>query len=96
MRHRNPRLRPLSLFSVNTAGACVLLMLALAASTGAHAQSVAPVPEAPVDLGEVGATAGRTPLTIAGALAKRTPGSASVIGCASATSAAQPRAIVSS
>ena len=52
MRHRTPRPRPLSLFCVNTAGACVLLTLALAASTGVHAQSVAPVSEAPADLGE--------------------------------------------
>lgn len=96
MRHRTPRPRPLSLFCVNTAGACVLLTLALAASTGVHAQSVAPVSEAPVDLGEVAATAGRTPLTIARALATRTPGGASVIACASSTPAAQPRALVSS
>jgi len=96
MRHRNPRLRPLSLFSVNTAGACVLLTLALAASTGTHAQSVAPVSEAPVDQGELAVTAGRTPRTIARALANRTPGGASVIACASATPAAQPRAMVSS
>ena len=33
MRHRTPRPRPLSFFCVNTAGACVLLTLALAAST---------------------------------------------------------------
>lgn len=90
MRHRTPRPRPLSLFCVNTAGA------ALAASTGVHAQSVAPVSEAPVDLGEVAATAGRTPLTIAWALATRTPGGAGVIACASSTPAAQPRAIVNS
>lgn len=96
MRHRTPRPRALSLFCVNTAGACVLLTLALAASAGIHAQSVAPVPEAPVDLGKVAATVGRTPRTIARALATRTPGGASVIACASATPAAQPRAIVSS
>ena len=96
MRLRNPRLRRLSLFCVNTAGACVLLTMALAASTGAHAQSVAPVSEAPVDLGEVPVSAGRTPRTIARALATRTPGGASVIACASATPAAQPRTIVSS
>lgn len=95
MRHRTPRPRPLLLFCVNTAGACVLLTLALAASTGVHAQSVAPVSEAPVDLGEVAATAGRTPLTIARALAMRTPGSV-IIACASSTPAAQPWALVSS
>ena len=96
MRHRTPRPRPLSFFCVNTAGACILLTLALAASTGAHAQSVAPVSEAPVDPGAVPVTAGRTPLTIARALDMRTPGGASVIACASSTPAAQPRAIVSS
>ena len=96
MRHRTPRPRPLSFFCVNTAGACVLLTLALAASTGVHAQSVAPGSEAPVDLGELAVTAGRTPRTIARALAKRMPGGGSVIACASATPAAQPRAIVSS
>jgi hypothetical protein len=95
MRHRTPRPRPLSLFWVNTAGACVLLTLALAASTGVHAQPVAPVLEAPVDLGEVAATAGRTPLTSARALDMRMPGGA-IIACASLTPAAQPRAIVSS
>ena len=94
MRHRTPRPRPLSLFCVNTAGACVLLTLAPAASTGVHAQSVAPVSEAPV--GEVAATAGRTPRTIARALATRTPGGASVIASANSTPPAQPRAIVSS
>ena len=52
MRHRTPCPRPLSLFYVNTAGACVLLTLALAASTGVHAQPVGPVSEAPADLGE--------------------------------------------
>ena len=96
MRHRTPRPRPLSFFCVNTAGACVLLTLALAASTGVHAQSVAPVSEAQVDLGEVAATVGRTPLTVDRALATRTPGGASVIACASSTPAAQPGAIVSS
>ncbi len=94
MRHRTPRPRPLGLFCVNSAGACVLLTLALAASTGVHAQPVGPVSEVPVDLGA--ATAGRTPLTIARALANPTPGGASVIACASATPAAQPRTIVSS
>jgi hypothetical protein len=96
MRHRTPRPCALSLFCVITAGASVLLTLALATSTGVHAQSVAPVSEAPVDLGEVAATVGRTPLTIAQALATRTPGGASVIACASSTPAAQPRATVSS
>lgn len=96
MRHRTPRPRRLSFFCVNTAGACVLLTLALAASTGVHAQSVAPVSAAPLDFGEVAAPVGRTPLTIALALATRTPGGASVIACASATPAARPRAIVSS
>lgn len=96
MRHRTPRPRPLSLFCVNSAGACVLLTLALAASTGVHAQSVAPVSEEPVDLGEVAATTGRIPLTIARARATRTPCGASFIACASSTPAAQPRAIVSS
>ena len=37
MRHRTPRPRPLSLFCVNTDGACVRLTLALAASTIARA-----------------------------------------------------------
>ena len=96
MRHRTLRPRPLPLFCVNTVGACVLLTLALAASTGVHAQSVAPVSEVPVDLGEVAATAGRTPLTIAWALATRTPVGASVIASANSTSAAQPGTIVSS
>lgn len=96
MRHRTPRPRPLSLFCVNTAGACVLLTLALAASTGVYAQSVAPVSAAPVDFGEVAATVGRTPLTIARALATRTPAGTSVIASASSTSAAQAGAIVSS
>ena len=95
MRHRTPRHRRLSLFCVNTAGARVLLTLALAASTGVHAQSVAPVLETLADLGEVAATAARTPLTIARALAMRTPGGAT-IACASSTPAAQPRTIVSS
>lgn len=96
MRHRTPRPRPLSLFCVKTAGACVLLTLALAASTDAHAQSVAPVSEVPVDLREAAVTAGRTPRTIARALANRTLGGTSVIACASATPAARPRTIVSS
>jgi hypothetical protein len=96
MRHQTPRPRPLSLFCVNTSRACVLLTLALAASTGVYAQSVAPVSAAPVDLAEVAATVGRTPLTIALALATRTPGGASVIAHASSTPAAQPGAIVRS
>ncbi len=95
MRHRTPRPRPLSFFCVNTAGACILLTLALAASTGAHAQSVAPVSEAPVDPGELPVTAGRTPLTIARALANLTPGGA-IIACVSSTPGAQPGAMVSS
>lgn len=70
MHPRTPRPRPLSLFCVNTAGACFLLTLALAAPTGVHAQSVAPVSEAPVDLGKMAVTAGRTPLTIVRASAQ--------------------------
>lgn len=82
MRHRTPDPRPSSLRCVNAAGACVFLTLALAAPAEVQAQSVAPIPEAPVDLGEVVVTAGRTPLTVARARATRTPGGASVIATA--------------
>ena len=82
MRHRTPGPRPSSLRCVNAVGACVFITLALAAPAEVKAQSVAPVSEAPVDLGEVVVTAGRTPLTIARARATRTPGGASVIATA--------------
>lgn len=82
MRHRTPDPRPSSLRCVNAVGACAFITLALAAPAEVKAQSVAPVSEAPVDLGEVVVTAGRTPLTIARARATRTPGGASVIATA--------------
>lgn len=96
MRHRTPHPRPLLLFCVNTAGARVLLPLALAASTGADAQPIGPVSQASPDPGEVPMTAGWLPLTIARGLANQTPGGVSIIACGSATPAAKPRAIVSS